>query len=521
MVAMLAAVDARWPAFLILAIYIAMMVGIAVFASRRATSLNSFYLNDRGMGGWMSAFSYGTTYFSAVIFVGYAGQFGMSMGLASFWIGVANAAIGSCLAWIVLARRTKAMTRALNTKTMPEFFEKRYGSRHLKLLSSFVIFFFLIPYSTSVYQGLGYIIETVYGIPFVWCVVVMAVVTASYLFVGGYFASSLSDFIQGIVMIFGVGMMLIFMFNSSYVNWGDGVDKLTGMGFGFFPSYDSATGSVIDSPGFNLIVMCLLTSFGIWSLPQSVHKFYAVKNDAAIKKGIVISTLFALIIGGGAYLNGGLAHLFFDTAPNGNNDYVIVTMLQMAGFTPAMFGLIAVLVLSASMSTLSSLSLTGSSAISIDLYHGYINPKADDNRVKWLMRILCLVFIALSAVLAVLKIDAIVTLMSLSWGTIAGCFIGPYVYGLYSRKATAAGAYVSIVLGLVVTFALVLVFGFVGTPDGADFGTVIKKGIARSPLIGVITMATSMIVTPLVSLFTKKPSDQTVNQCFDALRVKD
>lgn len=418
----------------------------------------------------------------------------------------------------MLAKRTRSMTRLLDTKTMPEFFEKRYSDKYLKLYSSIVIFIFLIPYSTSVYQGLGYIVGTVFGIPFNWCIIIMATITALYLFVGGYFAETLSDFIQGIIMVLGVALMLIFIFKSDIVNGVEGLEKLKEMGYGFFPSYNSASGKLIDSPGFNLIIMCLLTSFGIWSLPQSIHKFYTIKDNNAIKKGTVVSTVFALLIGGGAYLNGGLARLFFATVPEGGTDKVIVSMFEMAGFAPALLGLIAVLVLSASMSTLSALSLSSASTVSIDIYKGYIKKDATDNQVKVLLRALCIVFIGISALLAILQVDAIVTLMSLSWGTIAGCFIGPYVYGLYSKRTTAASVYASITASLVITVTLVLVFGFTETPSGTAFGAVLKAGISRSPLIGVIAMAASFIITPIVSLFTKKPPAETVEKSFSVLK---
>ena len=134
-------------------------MGIAVFTHKKSASLNSFYLSNREMSGWMSAFAYGTTYFSAVIFIGYAGKLGFGMGLAAIWIGITNAIIGSLFAWLVLAKRTCAMSQALEARTMPEFFEKRYESKYLKLYGPLVIFVFLIPYSTSVYQGLAYIIR--------------------------------------------------------------------------------------------------------------------------------------------------------------------------------------------------------------------------------------------------------------------------------------------------------------------------------------------------------------------------
>lgn len=498
---------------LIMSLYIATMVTIAVITRKKSHSLSSFFLADRGVGGWMTAFSYGATYFSAVVFIGYAGKFGIGMGLSAIWIGIANALIGSLLAWMVLAKRTRRMTRTLGTRTMPEFFEKRYKNKYIKLISSIVIFIFLIPYSTSVYQGLGYLFEMIFGIDFYWCIIIVASLTASYLFAGGYFATVLGDFIQGIIMVGGVILMIALMLRSPTVNGLEGINTLTEAGFGIFPTFNSDTGKIIDSTAFNVIIILLLTSFGIWSLPQSVHKFYAIKNNKAILRATVVSSVFALIIGGGAYLTGGFARLFFPSGfPVQGEDAVVPLMLIRAGFPGAMLGLIMVLVLSASMSTLSSLSLSSSSAVAIDGYKGYINKKASDNHIKIIMKILCLIFVAASAILAIFKVDAIVTLMSISWGTLAGCFLGPYVYGLYSKKITSAAALTSVISGVCITIIMIFVFGAID--GGQGFGGLIKTGIKRAPLIGVITMASSMVITPIVSLFTKKLSKEHLDYCF-------
>lgn len=509
-ISLLGAQVAKTMPIIIMVLYIAGLVAIAIITHKKSRSLSGFFLANRGIGGWMTAFSYGAAYFSAVVFIGYAGRFGMQLGLSTVWIGIVNALIGSLLAWIVLAKRTRSMTNRLKTRTMPEFFEKRYQNKHIKLLASIVIFIFLIPYSSSVYQGLGYLFEMIFGLEFYWCIIIVAALTAMYLFAGGYFATVLGDFFQGIIMLSGVIVMIILMFNSDVVQGAEGLRKLTEAGYGFIPS---AEGNFFNSNAFNLIVIILLTSFGIWSLPQSVHKFHAIRDNNAIKKATIISTVFALVIGGGAYLNGGFARLFFPQGlPAGGDDAVVPEMLIRAGFPGVMLGLIMVLLLSASMSTLSALALSSSSAVAIDAYKGYINPNAKEKKVKLILQILCLLFITLSAVLAIFRVDVIVTLMSFSWGTLAGCFMGPYVLGLYSKKITAAGAIASIISGVSVTIILIAVFGMVD--GGKNVGEIINLGIKRAPLIGVIDMIFSIIITLVVSAFTKKPDKEHLDFCF-------
>lgn len=498
-----------WLNILILALYVAMMVFIAFYTRRKANTLNDFFLAGKGVGGWLSAFAYGTTYFSAVIFVGYAGKFGSSYGLAAVWIGVGNALLGTLLAWKVLARRTKRMTTELGSKTMPEFFEARYESSRIKLVSSIVIFVFLIPYSASVYQGLGYLFEIVFGIPFLWCIVIMAALTGLYLVFGGYLATALTDFVQGFIMIAGVVVMVAMVLARPEVD----LAQLFEEGKGFIPAVSGGSG-FLDSPLLNVIVLILLTSFGVWGTPQTVHKFYAIKDEPSIRKGTVISTLFALLVGFGAYFAGAMVNFFVDPSVNGNPDTYVPDMLRIV-LPDGLTGLIVVLLLSASMSTLSSLSLAGSSAVAVDAFKGYIRPNAPDKQVTLLMRLGCLFFVAVSAVLAILQIDAIVTMMSLSWGTLAGCFIGPYVYGLLSRRPTRAAAYASIVSGIVVTVVLVVVLGLVSPAAGyTGAAAVIKGGIARAPLIGVAAMIASMLVVPVVSRFTRKPSDALLDRIF-------
>lgn len=501
--------------YVILAIYALSMVGIAIYTRNRSKSVNDFLMAGKnGLNGWMSAFAYGTTYFSAVIFIGYAGKFGAQYQLAAIWIGVGNAIIGSLFAWMVLAKRTKRMTHRLSAKTMPEFFEKRYDSKALKFTSAIIIFIFLIPYSASVYNGLSSLFQTVFGIPGWVIMIVLAVLTAVYLFFGGYFATALSDFIQGIIMLIGVVLMVIFFMKSPQVEWD--ISTLKWFTFG-----NEKTGLYGDT--VSLISLVLLTSFGVWALPQTVHKYYAVRDDKAIMQGTIVSTLFALIIGFGAYFVGGLSGLFPEVSGVGA-DYLVPEMLKIV-IPMGLMGVIAVLILSASMSTLSSVSLASASVIAIDLYKGKINKEASDKKVTWTMRILCLCFIVISVALAILnefyQISAIAYLMGISWGTLAGCFMGPYVLGILWKKVTKPAVWTSIISSLVLTFALIFIFGYDSANWSCTFGQAIKNGINCSPMIGVICMAFSMISTLVVSLFTKKPEDKVISDAFEDKKVEN
>ncbi len=497
---------------IVLVVYALMMVGVAVYARKRAGSVDDFLLaGKKGLNGWFTAFAYGTTYFSAVIFIGYAGQFGRAFGLASVWIGIGNALIGTLFAWLVLAKRTKNMTRRLEAKTMPDFFEKRFGSHRLKVVSAVIIFLFLIPYSASVYNGLSSLFEIVFNIPGWVVMLCLAALTAVYLFFGGYFATALSDFIQGIIMIIGVVVMIFLFMGNERVNWDISAIANTWFTFG-----KEGSGGLYGST-VSLISLIGLTSFGVWALPQTVHKYYAIRDKKAITQGVIVSTAFALVIGFIAYFSGALSHFFPET--DGLPDSSVMPVMLKIAIPVGITGIIAVLILSASMSTLASVSLASASVIAVDLYKGAMNKKATDKKVNWVMRILTLVFVAISVILAILNqkfnLAAIAYLMGISWGTLAGCFIGPYVLGVIWKKVTTPAVWASIISSLALTVILILLFGYDKGDWACSFGTAIKNGVSTSSLIGVICMASSILITLIVSLFTQPPKAEIIQNAFD------
>jgi SSS family solute:Na+ symporter len=485
--------------FIFLGIFIAVMVSIGIYSRKKISNINDFYLGGRQMGPWITAFAYGTTYFSAVIFIGYAGRIGWGYGLSATWIGIGNAIIGSLLAWLVLAKKTRKMTHQLNASTMPEFFEKRYNSKAMKIVTALIIFIFLVPYSASVYQGLGYLFERVFGIPFIYCMAAMALITALYLMLGGYIATAMNDFVQGIVMIVGVVLMLYFIISNPAVGGlKEGISKLSSI-----PNDGPGLVSIFSGQPINLLGLIFLTSFGTWGLPQMVHKFYAIRDESAIKKATIVSTLFAVLIGGGAYFTGAFGRLFLNNSlPVGSNgmpnpDMVMPHMLEIA-LPEALMSIIMILVLSASMSTLSSLVLVSSSAIVLDLFKGTLFKRMSDEMVMLLMKIFCAVFVLFSFMVAVTP-NAILTLMSFSWGTVAGSFLAPFIFGLYWKKTTKAGAWAGIITGLTCSIGGAIIYGM---------------DAKLAPNIGAIAMVASIIAVPVVSLLTAKLPEKHVEKAF-------
>ncbi len=491
-------------------IFFGVAIGVGIYCRKYANGVDGFVLGGRNVGAWMSAFAFGTSYFSAVVFVGYAGQFGWKYGLAAFWAGLGNAVLGSLIAWWVLGPRTREMTHRIGATTMPEFFGKRYNSRALRIAAAAIIFVFLIPYTASVYNGLSRLFGMAFGLPYEACVIAMAVITCVYVVVGGYMATVVNDFLQGIVMLIGITAVIFAVMNAN----GGFMEAMTTLsqvsdGSGFQGVFTSMFG---PDPA-NLLGVVILTSLGTWGLPQMVQKFYAIKDGPAIKQGAIISTLFAIVVSGGCYFLGGFGRLYGDqidytAAETPVFDSIVPTMLST--LPELLIGLVIVLVLSASMSTLAGLVLNSSSTLTLDLIEGNIVKNMDEKRRIRYMRAFIVVFIAISAGIALVQYHSTITwiaqLMGISWGALSGAFIGPYLWGLYSGKVSKASVWTSFIFAIVLTTGNMLI-GLAGlTPalQSAVAGIPIVSWVFANGLnCGAFAMIASIVIVPLVSVFTK------------------
>lgn len=489
----------------LLLVFFSVMVGIGLYCRRHATDVNGFVLGGRSVGPWLTAFAYGTSYFSAVVFVGYAGQFGWKYGIAATWAGIGNALLGSLLAWVVLGRRTRIMTQHLDSATMPEFFGKRFGSQKLKVAASVIIFIFLIPYTASLYNGLSRLFGMAFDIDYAVCVVVMAILTGVYVIAGGYMATAINDFIQGIIMIFGICAVIAAVLNSQ----GGFMAALESLAEVSDPQVSSIPGvfaSFFGPDPLNLLGVVLLTSLGTWGLPQMVQKFYAIKDEKAIDTGTVISTVFAAIVAGGCYFLGGFGRLFSDQVDVAANGYDSIIPTMLSGLSDLLIAVVVILVLSASMSTLSSLVLASSSTLTLDVLKGRVIQEDDEKSQVLVMRGLIVLFIAISVVLAIIQYRSSVTfiaqLMGVSWGALAGAFLAPFLYSLYWKKATRGACWVCFLFSTV--FMLANIFA------GNCFPTILQSPINA----GAFCMLAGLILVPVVSLLTPKPDQTLVDEAF-------
>ncbi len=488
---------------ILLVVFFSVMIGVGFYSRKKARSVNDYVLGGRTVGPWISAFAFGTSYFSSVVFIGYAGQFGWKFGLSSTWIGLGNAFIGSLLAWLVLGRRTRIMTQKLDAKTMPEYFGKRFDSKALRIVGSIIAFVFLVPYTAGVYNGLSRLFGMAFDVDYRICVIVMAVLTGVYVVVGGYMATALNDFIQGIIMLIGIAAVIIAVLNGqggflaavrklSEVPTDPGVTTTALQGSqGLFASF-------FGPDPLNLLGVVILTSLGTWGLPQMVQKFYAIKDEKSVRTGTIVSTFFAIIIAGGCYFLGGFGRLFSDKVLVGGKvafDTIVPTMLET--LPDILIGVVVVLVFSASMSTLSSLVLTSSSTLTLDLIKPVMKKDMKEKTQLNLMRVFVIFFVAISVVLAFDPPTFIAQMMGVSWGGLAGAFLAPFLYGLYSRKITKSAVWASYIVGVGFT-VFNMITSWIPSPINA----------------GAITMIAGLVIVPIVSAITPKPNKEKIDEIF-------
>ena len=479
----------------IMLIFFGVTAGIGIYCRRHATNVGDFVLGGRNVGPWLTAFSYGTSYFSAVVFIGYAGQFGWSYGISTTWVGLGNAFIGSMMAWMILGRRTRIMTKHFESATMPDFFARRYNSTPLKIAASIIIFIFLIPYSASVYKGLSGLFSMAFQLDFSLCIIGMAVLTAVYVIAGGYMAAAVNDLIQGIIMLGGI-VVVVWSVLQGRGGFSAALEELSHFSSPLAPNMDGAFVSFFGPDPLNLLGVVLLTSLGTWGLPQMVHKFYTIKNEKSIQAGTVISTIFALIIAGGSYFMGGFGRLYYTPGADGAVAFdSIVPQMLGACMPDILIGVVVILVLSASMSTLSSLVITSSSTFTLD----FVRTCCKGLSAKGLMliiRVMCGFFVLLSVLLALNPNSLITTLMSLSWGALAGAFLGPFLYGLFWKRTTPASVWAAFAVSILLT--------------GGNYVLEILSPINA----GALAILASLVVVPLVSLVTPALPASHVEECF-------
>ena len=345
----------------------------------------------------------------------------------------------------------------------------------------------------------------------------MAILTAVYVILGGYKATAMNDFIQGIIMLFGIVIVIAAVLNTQG-GLTAAFDKMAALPSDADASVNGGFASLFGPDPWGLLGVIILTSLGTWGLPQMVGKFYSITDESAIRRGTVISTVFAFIVAGGCYFLGGFGRLFGmpPVLPSGKLAFDSIVPSMLVTLPDVIIALVVLLVLSASMSTLASLVLTSSSTMTLDLIYrdkkslpGEVQEGSIDDEVSEkielrkvvVMRVLIVFFITISLMIALNPPTFIAQLMGISWGALAGAFLAPFMLGLYWRGVTTASVWACFVWGVGITVVNMML----GNPI--------------NPInCGAIAMVGGFPVVWLVSLLTPKMNRNLVNSIFECYK---
>jgi SSS family solute:Na+ symporter len=330
-------------------------------------------------------------------------------------------------------------------------------------------------------------------------------------------ATAINDFIQGIIMLIGITAVIFAVLND---NGGllSAMQKLSAVECEGWSG--GAYSSFLGPDPLALAFVVILTSLGTWGLPQMVGKFYAIKSEKDIHKGTIISTLFAIIVAGGCYFLGGFGRLFTTQAEVDANGFDSIVPSMLSGLSDVLIGVVLILVLSASMSTLSSLVLTSSSTLTLDFLSGFKKEGFSEKKKMLYMRMFVALFIVLSAVIAIVQAKSRVTfiaqLMGISWGALSGSFLAPFMYGMYWKKTTKASVVVSFLFGTVVMIIqLCISLGWISV-SGPVLGFIFKNSLYS----GVFCMVSGIIIVPIVSMLTQSQKPADVDKMFECFEAK-
>jgi SSS family solute:Na+ symporter len=432
---------------LVLAVYFAILIGVGFVTQKNSKSSSDYHLGGRKIGGMVSALSFVAAYFSSVVIIG-GGGFGYKFGLSTLWIGATNVLIGTLLAWLVLGKRTRKITKRLEAETVPEFFARRYNLPFARAFTSIVIALFMIVYNVSILKGLGNTFEVLLKIPYIWGVLLSGAITLIYVAFGGYLAVVWTGFIQAIIM---AGGLIILLVRGLQVSGGlaNGVAMLRKVQEGYV-----STPGLWGWPG--LISYVMIVSFGVWGMPQMLARFYSIKDNKSIRSGIIWATIgssMAFI----PYLVGALSRISF---PALTNPDLAIPMFVNQYLNPFSVSIFFIGVIAAGMSTFSAVLIVSSGAIIRDFLKNSLSLKLNDKQeVKW--SIIANVAVgAVSMAIAIKPPGLILQLTAFSWAVIASACLAPFLLGLYWNGTTRLGVICSMVGG----FAMSLIWLMLKNP---------------------------------------------------------
>ena len=434
---------------LILSLYMLMLIVIGIVSSRRMRSSEDFYVGSRNVGPWVTALSYVAAYFSSVVIIG-GGGFGYRFGLATIWIAAMNVLVGCTLAWMVLGKRVRQFSSRLGTMTIPGFLAERFRAPEARIIAAWVIALLLVIYNVSILKGMGHAFEGLMGMPYAVGVLLSCAIIVLYVSLGGYLAVVWTGFFQAWIM--GIGLVLLaFAALRAVGGLGAIAEKLAVIDPG-----------LVNTPGAwgwaGLISFALITSFGVWGMPQMLARFVSVRSTSVLRVGTVVVTV------GGAmailpYICGAVARIMYPDLASPDLAIPTLTKNILPAWGAAVF---LAGVVSAGMSSFASIQITASSAVVRDFMIKGLGRSLSEKQSIRYSRIAAVVIGLVSLAIALRPPALVLVLMAFSSATIASTCLWPILFGLYWKRTTRWGVLASMVSGLIST----LVWMGIGSPFG-------------------------------------------------------
>jgi sodium/proline symporter len=453
--------------FIVLGIYVAILFLIGILASRRVNSLSDFYLGGKRLGYWAVAFSARATGESGWLLIGLTGMGALS-GLSAYWV-VVGEVLGVAVSWWFMAKRFKRKSDTYGSITIPDYLESHFKStkKTLRILSASILSIFVIIYVSSQIDVTGKAFESMMGLDYFTGAIIGFLIVLSYIFIGGFVAAVWSDMFQGILMFLGLVLLPIVVFFS--MNGTPGV-------FESLNAIDPALTNVFgtsDDMWMNIATMLgfALIGLGFLGSPQVYVRFMSIRDESEIDKGKWVAIIFTLFTDAAAVTIGILGRVFFTESGQdpqavlGVGAENVLSMLTEQFLPYVLVAIYVAIVLSAIMSTIDSLLVIASSAITRDFYQKIFKPNLGEKEMvkisRWVTLIMSVIALIIAMVIAKISPDRTVFWMVIfGWSGIAATFCPVIILSLFWEGLTEKGAIASMITG----FLCVPFFKFVVIP---------------------------------------------------------
>ncbi len=487
--------------------YMGLVIVIGLIYAKRNQNATEFFLGGRSLGPWVTAMSAEASDMSSWLLMGLPGVAYISGMGEAVWTAV-GLAIGTYLNWKIVAVRLRRYSQvAGNAITIPDFFQNRYKAKSKLLMntSSLIILFFFTIYVATGFVACGKLFNSIFGLDYTLMMLVSAVVIVIYTGIGGFLAESTTDFIQGMLMVVSLVIILVVGIISGG-GLGEVISRVSA-----YPGFLSlnqifSLGSGSAQPfGIIAIISTMAWGLGYFGMPHVLLRFMAIRDFRELKKSRIVATVWVVISLAAAVCIGIVgAALFSYASPDGlvtgNQETIFIKMCM--GLLPALVaGIMMSGIMAATMSTSDSQLLITSSAISQNLYKGFINPNASDKTVMWVSRITIIIVTIIAAVMALNQNSSIFRLVSYAWAGFGAAFGPLMLFSLFWKRTTFAGAFAGMVAG----GGMVLLWKHV-----------ISKLASFLNIYELLpAFIFSAVVIVVVSLLTKEPSKEVQDE-FDA-----